>query len=226
MTARIVKVALVSCIALGTVATAQSDTEYLRWSRSQAENIGRGLRVNGRVGGLFDLRVVHTEHSYNYKLRATWLTPEVVRASARMAQLSQGLTDQQTIDLVKEADDAGDVTILVEIDPREGSGVIPLDWVALLQTKSVDGSVSASAVKGTNTSNLRNAKALAGVFRRDYDYEPFWVVFRPDRDQATLLASPSADQAELIVRIHNKEGRVVWKLPPSVKTRLSSTLAK
>jgi len=51
------------------------------------------MRANGRVGGWFDARVVHTEHSYNYKLRATWLTPEVIRASARMIQLVEGMEE-------------------------------------------------------------------------------------------------------------------------------------
>ena len=39
------------------------------------------------MGGWLDTRILSTEHSYNYKLRATWLTPEVIRATARLAQV-------------------------------------------------------------------------------------------------------------------------------------------
>jgi len=174
------------------------------------------MRVNGRVGGAFDLRIVHTEHSYNYKLRATWLTPEVVRATARLAQLSDSLTDDQAETLVREAEQSGDLIFLVEIDPREGSGVIPLDWVALLQPKGGNGDAS-GAVKGQSVPKLRGVRALSGVFRRDYDYEQFWVVFPTQGDSALALLGPGVTEAELFVRIFNKEGHVAWRIPDSVK---------
>lgn len=101
-----------------------TDEEYLTWSADQAVNIGKGWRVSGRVGGAFDLRVIHTEHSYNYKLRATLMTPEVIRATARLEQLRLHLTDEQTRSLVKEAEQVNGLVALVEIDAREGSGVI------------------------------------------------------------------------------------------------------
>ncbi len=104
-------------------ATPTSD-EYLTWTAEQAVNIGKGGRVSGRVGGVFDLRVIHTEHSYNYKLRATLMTPEVIRATARLEQLRLHLTDEQTRLLVKEAEQVNGLVALVEIDAREGSGVI------------------------------------------------------------------------------------------------------
>ena len=50
---------------------AQAQDDYLRWSLKQAEEIGKSMRVTGRVGGLLDGRVIHTEESYNFKLRAT-----------------------------------------------------------------------------------------------------------------------------------------------------------
>jgi len=49
----------------------------------------------------------------------------VIQATARLLQLSERLSDGQVEELVREATAAGDVVILVEIDPREGSGVIP-----------------------------------------------------------------------------------------------------
>jgi hypothetical protein len=72
------------------------------------------------------------ERSCNYKLRATWLTPEVIRATAQLAGIRRGLSDAQAEAMLAEAEAAGGTVVLVEIDPREGSGVIPNDWTATL----------------------------------------------------------------------------------------------
>src|SRR2546427_2065201 len=120
-----------------------TNEEYLTWSADQAINIGKTWRVNGRVGGAFDLRVIHTEHSYNYKLRATLMTPEVIRATARLEQIRLHLTDEQARALVEEAERGNNLVVLVEIDAREGSGVIPLDWRSALKPSGTkDGSPS------------------------------------------------------------------------------------
>jgi hypothetical protein len=87
------------------------------------------MRVNGQVGGSFDFRITHTERSYNYKLRATWFTPEAARAAARLAQLSERLSDDQTQAIVDEIERVRGTIIMVELDPREGSGIIPLEWL-------------------------------------------------------------------------------------------------
>ena len=47
------------------------------------------------MGGWLDTRILSTEHSYNYKLRATWLTPEVIRATARLAQVRNWLSVEE-----------------------------------------------------------------------------------------------------------------------------------
>lgn len=48
------------------------------------------------------MRVVHTEHSYNYKLRATLMTTEAISVAARLEQLRGRLSVEQTraLDLV------------------------------------------------------------------------------------------------------------------------------
>lgn len=213
--------ALASAVVLGQAVggTAQADDSYLTWTSAQAMHVGRSTRVNGRVGGIFDLRVVHTEHSYNYKLRATWLTPEVIRATARLAQLADRLGNEQAEALVAEAGAVGDTVIMLEIDPREGSGVVPLDWTASFgPTGSQPG--EAVMVKGRNQPGLRGVRALAGVFRRDYNYESFWLVFPLTRESGEpLFPHGASEQAELVVRIYNKEGRVKWAIPESVKRR-------
>ena len=87
------------------------------------------------MGGRLDTRILSREHSYNYKLRATWLTPEVIRATARLAQVRNWLSVEETLALVAEAEAAGDTVILVEIDPREGSGVVPRGLVVSASTE-------------------------------------------------------------------------------------------
>ena len=193
----------------------RSAQSYLSWSANQVEQIGRSTRVNGRVGGIFDFRVVHTEHAYNYKLRATWLTPDVIRATARSLQFSKRLTDAQTEALVAEAEAAGDTVFLVEIDPREGSGVIPNDWTAFLQPKGLSPGDSGSVI-GSVVPHLRNVPALAGMFRRDYSYDVFWVVFPLVTNSKPLFADAVTD-AELVVQIYNKAGRVSWRIPDSIR---------
>lgn len=203
-----------------------SDPEaYLSWSAAQAVAIGKSMRVNGRVGGIFDFRVVHTERSFNFKLRATWLTPEVIRASARLEQLRRRLSPEQTRTLVAEAEATGDTVVLVEIDPREGSGIIPLDWQAYLQPKGLKTAESASVI-GTNNSELREIKALAGAAERDYAYDLFWVVFPLLDEKNEPIFSDSIKEAELVVRIYNKAGRVSWPIPDSIRELASALKQK
>lgn len=197
---------------------AQADRSYLTWTAARAQEVCRSTRVNGRVGGIFDFRVVHTEHAYNYKLRATWLTAEVIRGTARLVQLSERLTDEQTEALVIEAEQAGDAVILVEIDPREGSGVIPNDWTALLQPKGLRAG-EPGAVRGRNAPQLRNVRALSGVFRRDYNYDAFWIVFPLVTDAGQPLFPHTVAEAELVVQIYSKAGRVTWAIPASARGR-------
>lgn len=204
--------------------SAEQKEAFLSWSDKQATQIGMAMRENGRVGGWFDTRVVHTEHSYNYKLRATWLSPEVIRASARIQQLHEGLDDEQAMALVGDAEGRGDTVILVEIDPREGSGIIPRDWAAFLRPKSDDG--SGRSVRGANDFALRNVKALSGTHRRDYAYDVFWLVFPLVNSEGEPLFGSGDQEAELVVRIGGKEGRVSWPIPNSIRDRSREIASK
>lgn len=187
---------------------ARAEEAYLTWTAKQAEAIGTNAYRRGRVGGIFDTRMLKTERSYNYKLAATWLTPDAIRATARLLQLRSRLSDDETRALVAEAEAISGTVVIVEIDPREGSGVIPNEWEAFLQPKDRP----AQAVRGTVTPRLRDVKALAGVLRRNYDYDRFWVVFPLQQGGGPVFTS-SDRMAELIVRIHDKEGRVEWPIP-------------
>lgn len=194
-------------------ASAQDD--WLGWPAGKAQAVGRTMRQSGRVGGLFDMRVMGTDKSYNFKLRATWLTPEAIRAGARLIQLQEGLSNDETRQLVARGEEAADTIILVEIDPREGSGVIPLEWTAHLRPKDRPQGL---AVKGSLMPRLRDVPVLKGVDKRDYGYDVFWVGFSLEREGVPLFG-PEDREAELVVRIQGKEGRVTWTIPPSIRTR-------
>lgn len=224
MTGRFASIAVAALLSTANGhAQAPSTDAYLNWTAKQASEIGKTMRASGRVGGAFDLRVVHTERAYNYKLRATWLTPEAIRASARVVQLAERLSDEHVRALVVEAEAAGDTVVMVEIDPREGSGVIPNDWTALLQPKRP--AEPPVAARGTFNPRLRAAKALSGVVRRDYDYDIFWVVFALVDEAAQPIFTQAGEEAELVVRIYNKEGRVSWRVPASVVQRAHAVAA-
>jgi hypothetical protein len=209
-------------LALGPRVTqaAAEDGTFLTWSSARAQEIIRAARVKGRVGAALDFRFTHTERSYNYKLRATWLTADVIRGTARLVQLADRLTNQETERLVVEATNDRTSVILVEIDPREGSGVIPLDWVATLEPRA-----SRSGVRGVNRPEYKSKRALSGGFRRDYDYEVFWLEFPLVSESGARLFPPDTHEAELVIRIHDKEGRVTWPIPDSLRRESSDSSA-
>jgi hypothetical protein len=195
------------------LAAGAADDAYLSWSAKQAVAIGSEAYVRGRVGGVFDARFLKTERSYNYKLAATWLTGDVIRATARLAQLASRLSAAETNALVTEAESIAGTVIMIEIDPREGSGVIPSNWEAFLQPKGRP----AGAVRGTINPQLRDVKALSGVLRRNYDYDRFWAVFPLVHADGTPLFAATDVTAELVVRIHDKEGHVEWTILDAIR---------
>jgi len=198
-------------------ATAQQES-YLSWTAARAVDVGKSMRRQVRAGSSLGFRGLHTERAISYKLRATWLTPEVIRATARHLQLRMRLSNEQTMALVSEAEAAAQTVMMVEIDPQEGSGVIPLDWLAFLQPKSLKGG-SLQGMKGTTNPSFKNLKALAGVRQRDYSYDVFWVAFPLVDDKGVPVFSDSMREAELVVRIYNKHGTVSWPIPDSIRQR-------
>jgi hypothetical protein len=201
--------AIILILAASTLLEAQED--FLTWAAQRAEAVGKAAYVQGRVGGMFDMRMLKTERSYNYKLAATLMTPAVIRATARRLQLSQRLTAAETMALVAQAERDPGMVVMIEVDPREGSGIIPNDWTAILQP-IVNGGAGRS-VRGVNTPKLRDVQALAGVLRRNYDYERFWVVFPSSLDDGSPALPKASSEVELIVRILDREGAVRWPMP-------------
>ncbi|MEO8597138.1 MAG: hypothetical protein ABI759_27715 [Candidatus Solibacter sp.] len=182
----------------------------------QAKSIVLSRRVTGQVGKSLDFRVVQTDRSVNYKLRATWMTPEVIRANARIQQLEKGLREGGIVRLEEEARAAGSIVILVELDPHEGSGVIPSDWVALLGAPGHEGDTQRLA-RGVSSPKLRDVAALGAVPPRDYSYELFWIVFPLTGNDGRPLFDSADQEAELTVRIQNRSGKVHWRVPDHVR---------
>jgi hypothetical protein len=118
--------------------------------------------------------------------------------------------------LATEAERAGDTVILIELDPREGSGVIPRGWTATLSERPRPGA-ALRVSRGTNVPALREMPALRGFGRRDYAYELFWVVFKLQADGESLFGNER--EAELLVRIYDKAGRVHWPIPESIRAK-------
>jgi hypothetical protein len=199
-------------LAFGETDQTKVGDKFLSWDFNQARRIALTERVSGQVGKSLDLRIRSTDRSYNFKLRATWLSPTTIQALARLAQLTKALDNSETLELVSAAIASGDIIIQVEIDPREGSGIIPSDWIALLGPRRVD-SGSPRVVRGLNSPKLRDLEALAVVPPRDYSYELFWLVFPSKLADGLALFSPSDGEAELAVQIQGKIGKVRWPIP-------------
>ena len=195
-----------------------ADDAYLGWDAKYASQVVLGRRVDGRVGPALDFRVLSTDRSFNYKLRATWMTPEVIRASARLQQFIRALSPAETRKLVADAEAIEGTVVLVEIDPREGSGVIPRDWVSTFGPAGPAGSAPLF-VRGVEKPELRELPALAGGARRDYAYEVFWVVFPSKNDEGKLLFGPADKEAELSIRIHDKLGKVRWPVTDALPVK-------
>jgi hypothetical protein len=213
MRGRIPSAAIVLTVTIAAVSA--DDDAWLTWQPDAARQIGRSTRVAGRVGSIWGFRGLHTERAQNYELRATWLTPEVLRASARFAQVRDHRSADDTRALVDAAEAMADTIVLVELDPREGSGVIPLDWTAFLRPER-DPPDDSRTSRGVQLPQGRGNAALGGVERRDYDYDQFWLGFPLTTGDGRFIFD-DAVRAELIVRVGSSEGRVTWPVPPSIR---------
>ena len=198
--------------------------EYLTWNLKQAEKIGQSTVKEGRSGSSFDFRLMGQNKSFMYQIRATVFTPEVIRAAARFEQITNRLSADQARALVAEAEAAGDLVMMIEIDPAEGSGVVPLDWRVFLQPGGfVPG--SDGAVAGTKAPYLRSSKVFRGVAKRDYEYDVFWVIFPLVDGNKKPLFEDSVASFELLVGIYKKEGKLTWPISPSLRARMKALAA-
>jgi hypothetical protein len=174
--------------------------------------------VAGRVGWRMRFEICYSG-VYFYELRATLMTPEAIRAAARLEQLHRHLTDDETGTLVSEAEKIDGLVVFIELNPRKGSGVIPLNWHSALRPKGAKDD-SSLAIAGTSTPALRQVKALTRVGPRDYAYDVFWVVFPLRNKQGKLIWETPSDEIELVVSINDMQGRVSWRVNDSLRQRL------
>ena len=193
--------------------SAEAQDDWLTWSSQQAERTAKSTIARGRVAG--GRRLLNTERARSYKLTATWFTPDVVRATARTIQISKRLSDEEAVALMAAAERPNTTVIMIELDPDEGSGVIPLNWEAFLQPRNA----ADRAVRGTKAPQMRDIIALAGVSPRNYDYDRFWMTFPLSRDSGEPLFNTTDREAELSVRIYDREGSVHWPIPAAVVRR-------
>lgn len=227
MTGRRRVVASMCCLGMGLAgllvlpARAQGSLDdYLTWTKAEATRIGTEMRKADSVGNRFSVRGLKTDRAVNYKLRVTWLTPEVIRATARLLQVSERLTADETRALVAEADAAGDTVFFVEMDPNEGSGIIPSNWTATLQPRGAEPGAE-SAIRGVIVPKLRDVRALAGVFKRDYAYDAFWVVFPLKTRSGAPAIGTDVDDIEFVANVQGREGAVWWPVPESVRAKMT-----
>lgn len=210
----------VAALVTGAAAIGQaSDDAFLAWPRRDAMAIVEGMRRTDNVGNRMSFRGLKTDRAINYKLRATWLTPDVVRATARAIQLDERLSPSDARRLVEEAEAAADTVFFVEIDPNEGSGIVPLDWTAILQPRGLPRG-AAGAVRGVLAPKLREVRALGGLFKRDYAYDAFWISFRLTPEERAVLFAPAVTEVELVVSIQGREAIVSWPVLAVIRDRL------
>ena len=183
-------------------------------TEKQARLAISSMRVQGQVGNSFDFRVTSTDRSYNYKLRATWITPTVGIAAARLLELVKGSTEAEANEVRATVENRDSWLVLVELDPREGSGVVPRDWLAKFGPRGSE----PLQVVGHQINVEGVWKSLVSGFPRDYSYDVFLLEFPRTLDGAPVLR-PTDKDAELVVRIYNKQGRVRWKISPGIASR-------
>jgi len=199
--------------------SAASPDGYLSWSEKQAEAVITAMMIKGRIA---DTRhgVLNTDAPQKYDVRAIWMTPEVIRASTRLIQLAERLSEQETLALLKEAEAVGVLVVLIEVDPDEGSGVIPANWDAFLQSR---GAPPIAAVRGSENRRLQELRVLHNVVPRNYKYDRFWMVFPTQTKAGNPVFSDSDREAELTVRIRGRETTLRWAIPDSIRQRLASS---
>ena len=99
--------------------------------------------------------------------------------------------------------------LLVELDPREGSGVIPRDWIARFGPRGAED----RQVVGQVVPDEGTWRRLTSAFPRDYSYDIFLLKFPAQVESDHRLFESTDTEAELVVRIYNKSGRVRWQTP-------------
>ena len=155
------------------------------------------------------MRVTSTDRSYNYKLRATWLPPQVFEAAGRVLEIAKGVPPVEVQRVLKELTVEPAHYVLVELDPREGSGVIPRDWLSRFGPKGD----ADRQVAGQVVSEQGDWRTLLRAFPRDYAYDIFIVRFPVEVREGVKTLADSDSLAELSVRIYNKIGTVAWRVP-------------
>jgi hypothetical protein len=175
---------------------------FLRWSEADARRVVQGARQTGTAGSrLWDGRVKDTHRSSRYKVRAILWTPRALRAAARLVQLRERLSNAETLALLAAVESRPLHVASIEIDPIEGSGVLPHDETRFFLQRPGDESASVRAVEATDITGL----PLFHKFeKRDWAYELLVTAFPRALESGEPLAAAGAAALELVVEIGGK----------------------
>ena len=189
----------VLCLAVAAPAVAQSHT-YKILATSKTSTMQKEMQEAGDTGFRF-VAVMGGETAIGGK--------EVVMLVEKAADDKNTysyrlLATSKTSTLQKELQEAGD----------DG-------FHAVGQTvfESMFGGKETVAIVQKSSGDTNAKRYLAGVRRRNYDYDRFWVVFPLRHADGAPLFDADTNEAELVVRIADREGRVKWPIPPSMKQR-------
>ena len=72
-----------------------------------------------------------------------------------------------------------------------------------------------------NEPRFRDLNGLGGGLPRDYAHDVFWVSYSLKTAEGQPLFTAAVREAELVVRIYGKSGKVRWVIPDSVRSRLA-----
>jgi len=194
-------VALTAAWFLSSPATAAEAPPFLQWSPEQARKALLAHRRSGHAGKSLDLRVTSTHRAFRYKVRATLWTPEALQGAVRLLQLRDRMPDAETIQMLAELEALPFHVLTIEIDPDEGSGVIPMSETRFFLQRRGDPEASVRPAEAREV-EARDVFRKAG--KRDYAYDLFVVAFpRLLREGEPLLTEP-AGELELVVDIAGK----------------------
>jgi hypothetical protein len=179
---------------------AQADSNYLLWTPAQAEQIGLAMRKAAQAGP--------------YRVQATWLTPEVVRATARILQLREGLNVETTDDMVQQAEAAADTAVLIELSGPEAAQVTAGEIEASFTPA---GAAGGGPIPGTQAPGLEEVRAYRGVAPLSKESRAFWLAFKLPREAYVPVIPGSGRAVTLTLRVKGAAASVSWPIPDSLR---------
>ena len=195
----------------GAAASPAASEPFLRWSEAEARRAVLDARRSGSAGGLLDGRVNDTHRAYRYKVRATLWTPRALRGAVRLAALRDRLGDAEALAMLAAVEARPLQLASIEIDPVEGSGILPRDETRFFLQRPGDEAASVHPVEAPELSALPLFRKFE---KRDWAYELLVVAFPRELASGEALAGPAVRALELVVDIAGKVERLTFPIAP------------